>query len=71
MVAEATKDAKARAEAIAGSTGNRIGSVQSAQTGVFQITSRNSTEVSNSGIYDTSSLEKDITAVVSVKFAMD
>jgi uncharacterized protein len=71
MVAEATKDAKARAVAIASSTGNRVGSVQSAQTGVFQITSRNSTEVSNSGIYDTSSLEKDITAVVSVKFAMD
>ncbi len=71
MVAEATKDAKQRAEAIARSTGNRVGSVQSAQTGVFQITSRNSTEVSNSGIYDTSSVEKDITAVVSVKFAMD
>jgi uncharacterized protein len=71
MVAEATKDAKERAEAIARSTGNKIGSVQSAQTGVFQITSRNSTEVSNSGIYDTSSVEKDITAVVSVKFAME
>jgi uncharacterized protein len=67
----ATKDAKERAEAIARSTGNKIGSVQSAQTGVFQITSRNSTEVSNSGIYDTSSIEKDITAVVSVKFAME
>jgi uncharacterized protein len=71
MVAEATKDAKERAEAIARSTGSKIGSVQSAQTGVFQITSRNSTEVSNSGIYDTSSVEKDITAVVSVKFAME
>jgi hypothetical protein len=71
MVAEATKDAKQRAEAIARSTGNEVGSVQSAQTGVFQITSRNSTEVSNSGIYDTSSVEKDITAVVSVKFAME
>jgi uncharacterized protein len=71
MVAEATKDAKEGAEAIARSTGSKIGSVQSAQTGVFQITSRNSTEVSNSGIYDTSSVEKDITAVVSVKFAME
>jgi uncharacterized protein len=71
MVSEAAKDAKERAEAIARSTGNKVGSVQSAQTGVFQITSRNSTEVSNSGIYDTSSVEKDITAVVSVKFAME
>ena len=70
MVAEATKDAKARADAIASSTGNRVGAVRSAKTGVFQITSRNSTDVSDYGIYDTSSLEKDITAVVSVKFGM-
>ncbi len=70
MVAEAAKDAKARAEAIARSTGNQIGAVRSAETGVFQITSRNSTEVSDYGIYDTSSVEKDITAVLSVKFSL-
>ncbi len=70
MVAEATKDAKARALAIAKSTGNRVGPIRSAKTGVFQITSRNSTDVSDYGIYDTSSLEKDITAVVSVQFGM-
>ncbi|MEM9506735.1 MAG: SIMPL domain-containing protein [Cyanobacteria bacterium P01_E01_bin.35] len=71
MVAEATKDAKARAEAIAESTGNKVGAIRSAKTGVFQITSRNSTDVSDYGIYDTSSLEKDITAVVSVQFRME
>ena len=71
MVAEATKDAKARAEAIAKSTGNRVGQIRSAKTGVFQITSRNSTDVSDYGIYDTSSVEKDITAVVSVQFGME
>ena len=71
MVAEATKDAKARAEAIAQSTGSRVGAVRSAETGVFQITSRNSTDVSDSGLYDTSSIDKDITAVVSVKFGME
>ncbi len=71
MVADATKDAKARAEAIARSTGNRIGAVRSAKTGVFQITSRNSTAVSDSGIYDTSSVDKDITAVVSVEFGVE
>ncbi len=71
MVAEATKDAQARARAIASSTGNKVGAVRSARTGVFQITSRNSTAVSDYGIYDTSSLEKDITAVVSVQFAME
>lgn len=71
MVAEATKDAKARAEAIANSAGNTVGAIRSAKTGVFQITSRNSTDVSDYGIYDTSSLEKDITAVVSVQFGME
>lgn len=70
MVAEATKDAKARAEAIASSTGGAVGPVRSAETGVFQITSRNSTDVSDYGIYDTSSIDKDITAVVSVTFNM-
>jgi hypothetical protein len=70
MVAEATKDAKARAEAIAKSTDSQVGPVRNAQTGVFQITARNSTDVSDSGIYDTSSIEKDITAVVSVTFSM-
>lgn len=70
MTAEASKDAKSRAEAIAKSTGNKVGAVRSAKTGVFQITSRNSTDVSDYGIYDTSSLEKDITAVVSVQFGM-
>lgn len=70
MVAAATKDAKARAEAIAKSTNSQVGPVRNAQTGVFQITARNSTDVSDSGIYDTSSIEKDITAVVSVTFSM-
>lgn len=71
MIAEATKDAKARAEAITQQTGGRIGVVRKAETDVFQITSRNSTEVSNSGTYNTSSLEKDITAVISITFAME
>jgi hypothetical protein len=71
MVAEATKDARARAGAIAGSTGSRVGRVRDAKTGVFQITSRNSTDVSDSGMYDTSSIDKDITAVVSVTFGIE
>jgi hypothetical protein len=71
MVASATKDAKARADAIAKSTGSKVGAIRSARTGVFQITSRNSTDVSDYGVYDTSSLEKDITAVVSVEFGME
>jgi uncharacterized protein len=71
MLADATEDARRRAEAIAKSVGSEIGAVRSARMGVFQITPRNSTEVSDYGINDTSSLEKDITAVVRVTFAVD
>jgi uncharacterized protein len=71
MLAEAAKDAKVRAEQVAKSTGSSIGSVRQARMGVMQITAADSNEVSDSGINDTSSLEKDITAVVNVGFAVD
>jgi uncharacterized protein len=70
MLGEATTDARVRAQKIAESSGSKIGNVRSARMGVFQITPRNSTEVSDYGVYDTSSLEKDITAVVSLTFAL-
>ena len=71
MLAEAAKDAKVRAEQIAQSTGSSIGSVRTARMGVLQITPADSNEVSDSGMNDTSSLEKDITAVVNIGFAVD
>ncbi|HEX8495108.1 MAG TPA: SIMPL domain-containing protein [Pyrinomonadaceae bacterium] len=71
MLAEAAKDAKVRAQQIASSTGSTIGSVRSARMGVMQITAADSNEVSDSGISDTSALNKDITAVVNVSFAVD
>lgn len=71
MLGEAAKDAKTRAERIAASTGNSIGTVRSAKMGVMQITVADSTEVSDAGISDTSSIDKDITAVVNIGFAVD
>ena len=71
MLGEAAKDAKTRAEKIAASTGNSIGSVRSARMGVMQITAADSTEVSDAGISDTSSIDKDVTAVVNISFAVD
>jgi uncharacterized protein len=70
MLGEAAKDAKTRAQQIASSTGSSIGSVRSAKMGVMQITPADSNEVSDTGENDTSSLEKDITAVVNVSFAV-
>ena len=68
LLEEASKNAKERAEAIAKSTGNRIGGVRDASQGVFQVTQKNSTEVSDYGAYDTSTIEKKITAVVRASF---
>lgn len=64
----ASKNAKERAVAIAKSTGNSIGSVKDASQGVFQVTQKNSTDVSDYGSYDTSTIEKKVTAVVRASF---
>jgi len=71
MLGEAAKDAKERAERIAQSTGNSIGAVRSAKMGVLQITAADSTDVSDYGVFDTTTIEKDMTAVVNVSFAVD
>ena len=70
MLAEAARDARARAEQIAISSGCRVGDVRFARMGIMQITPIYSTEVSGEGINDTSSLEKDITAIVSMGFSI-
>lgn len=71
MLAKATENAKERAVNMAQAAGNRVGPIRSARMGVFQITPVNSTAVSDYGINDTSSLEKKITAVVRVTFAIE
>ena len=38
--------------------------------GVFQVTTPNSTQVEDYSVFDTSTLEKDVTAVVNVTFAL-
>jgi hypothetical protein len=68
LLNEASEDAKKRAKAMLKSTGNRVGAIKSVKTGVFQITTPNSTEVSDYGVYDTSTIDKKITAVTQVTF---
>jgi uncharacterized protein len=70
LLAQATKDARSRAEVIVDATGSHLGKLRRVSVGVFQITSPNSTEVQDYGVYDTSTLEKDVTAVVNVTFAL-
>lgn len=68
MLNEATKNAFERAEAIANSTNNHAGAVITASQGVFQITQKDSVDASDYGSYDTSTIDKKITAVVRVSF---
>jgi len=71
MLAKATENAKLRAENMVKATGNKIGFMRSARMGVFQITPINSTEISDWGVNDTSSLEKKVTAVVNASFSIE
>lgn len=71
MLGKATENAKQRANAMAQSTGNRIGPMRSSYMGVFQITPRYSTDVSDYGVNDTSTRDKKVTAVVNVTFALE
>jgi hypothetical protein len=70
MLAEGTKDAMARARKIAESANSKLGHLKSASMGVIQITSVNSTDISDYGYYDTSSIEKQITAIVKTSFTL-
>jgi hypothetical protein len=70
LLAEATKDAQNRAKVIVKATGSGLGSLRGVDVGVFQVTSPNSTEVEDYGVYDTSTLDKDVTAVVNVTFGV-
>ncbi|MBM3875902.1 MAG: SIMPL domain-containing protein [Verrucomicrobia bacterium] len=70
MLGEATKDARARAALIAQQGGSRIGGLQSARMGVFQITPLHSSQTSWEGMNDTTSLEKTVTAVVTATFSL-
>jgi hypothetical protein len=71
ILGDAAKDARTRAEEIVRNSGGRLGSLRDAQMGVMQITQPNSTEVAGYGLYDTSTIEKDVTAVVTVTFGVD
>jgi len=71
MLAEASRDALRRAEVLAENSASRVGALRSASQGVFQITPEFSTDVSPYGMNDTSTRQKSIKAVVTVRYAID
>lgn len=68
LLQDATTDAKDRASAMLKATHNRPGKIEAVQMGVFQITPVDSTNVSDMGINDTSTIDKKVTAVANVVF---
>ena len=68
LLEAASQDAKQRANATLKINNNRTGKILSVKTGVFQITSPESTNVSDMGIFDSNSIEKKVTAVVNVTY---
>ncbi len=71
LLADAVKDAKARAQKIAEGTNKKIGTIKTANMGVVQVLPVNSTEVSDYGTYDTSTIEKEVMITVTVLFTLE
>lgn len=70
MMAEATKDARLRAEQIAVQGGRTLKQLQTAHMGVVQINPLYSSATSWQGNNDTKSLDKTITATISATFSL-
>jgi hypothetical protein len=70
LLAAAMQDAQRRARVLVAASGARLGTLRGVDVGVFQVTTPNSTQVSDYGAYDTTTLNKDVTAVVNATFAL-
>ncbi len=70
LLGEATKNAAMRAQQLAENSGSKVGALKYASQGVFQITPVHSTEVANYGMYDTSTIEKSVKAVVTMEYSI-
>lgn len=68
--AEAAKNAKMRAEVLAKANERDLGLLKDARMGIIQITPKNSNMVTDYGVNDVSSIEKEITAVVTASFQL-
>lgn len=70
LLTNAIADAKARAEAIAKETGREVGALRSATGGVVQVLPLGSVEVSDYGMYDTQSMDKEVMVTVRATFSL-
>lgn len=68
LLEKASTDAKNRAVSMLKPSHNRVGKISAVRMGVYQITPVDSTNVSDMGINDTSTIDKKVTAVANVTF---
>ncbi len=71
LIKAATENARLRAEQLAQTTGKKVGAPVSARIGVFQIRPLHSQEVSDYGVNDMSSIEKEIVSTVNISFLIE
>jgi len=71
LLAEATRNGRERALILAEQSGGALGGLVDASQGVFQIVPVDSTRVSDYGVYDTSTIDKAVKAVVTLRFAVE
>ena len=72
MLAEASKDARTRAENMVNSAGGAsLGKLRSADMGVININAANVTQGSWDGNNDTTSLEKDIITIIHATYELN
>ena len=68
LLEKASTDARNRAVSMLKPSHNRVGKISAVRMGVYQITPVDSTNVSDMGINDTSTIDKKVTAVANVTF---
>ncbi|MBC7815436.1 MAG: SIMPL domain-containing protein [Planctomycetaceae bacterium] len=71
LLGNATKNAYERTKALAENSRGKVGALNSASQGVFQITPVDSTDVSDGGEYDTTTIDKKVKAVVTLEFHIE
>lgn len=68
LLADAVRDAKARAEKILEPSGGKVGKMKNASSGVVQVMPLNSVEVADYGMYDTQNKDKEVMVTVRATF---
>ena len=70
MIGDATANGRQRAETFAVNGGIKIGALKGARQGLFQVTAMDAADVSDYGVYDTSSIQKMVKVVVTLNYAV-